>query len=656
MMFVDVIFPLRLSALTYKVPEDAGIAPSELKGKIVRAPLMNRRHLGVIVDVRETADPATRGIKEILSIHETFASVAFLQFLKWLSEYYITPIGLALKSSFFQEAVADMTETKRRERKKKDSGPCERPSFEVDAPFPAFIVEQVTNQIKADKYSALLYHSPDVESEYSSLLEILKQISEHNRGYIILAPETGIIERIAPAIGRIFGDRLCILHSKLGEKERADTIRNVLAGKTDVVLGTRSAALVPLPQLSFIAVLEEQSPSYKGEEGLHYNARDLAVMRGFIEKKCVLLSSICPSLESVFNARRGKYVRLNKLTLQSEEARPHVKIVTFKTKKQSQLSLSPEAISHAKNMLQNNEQVLFMVGRKGYSLVRCEDCGHIESCPKCDIPMLFYKSTGMLKCHHCGNERRNPDHCDECGSSGLRSFSAGTERVREEVSNLLKSPTLLIEKAKVSSSKSDFISNNPNLSDFVPLVIGTSLTKRKICRGEKYSGAVLMNIDLLMAQPDFRAYERAFQEIVEVSQMVKADGSLLIQTKAPGSKVLKCLKHYDFEAFHELELAQRKDLDYPPYSKMVLFTVLGKLNGAVTADVWRTVRDIKDSAVTILGPVEVPSKSKSYEQSHQILLKSRDNKRLHEMAKSLLRNLEADRKIKVIVDVDPLKI
>ena len=131
--------------------------------------------------------------------------------------------------------------------------------------------------------------------------------------------------------------------------------------------------------------------------------------------------------------------------------------------------------------------------------------------------------------------------------------------------------------------------------------------------------------------------------------MVKADGSLLIQTKAPGSKVLKCLKHYDFEAFHELELAQRKDLDYPPYSKMVLFTVLGKLNGAVTADVWRTVRDIKDSAVTILGPVEVPSKSKSYEQSHQILLKSRDNKRLHEMAKSLLRNLEADRKIKVIV-------
>src|SRR5512147_2892595 len=112
MMFVDVIFPLRLSPLTYKVPADVVIDPSDLKGRIVRAPLMNRRHFGVVVDVRETADPSTRGIKEILSVHDAFASGTFLQFLKWLAEYYLTPMGLALKSSFFNEAVADMTETK----------------------------------------------------------------------------------------------------------------------------------------------------------------------------------------------------------------------------------------------------------------------------------------------------------------------------------------------------------------------------------------------------------------------------------------------------------------------------------------------------------------------------------------------------------------
>ncbi len=655
-MFADVIFPLRLAPLTYKVPEDAGIAPSDLKGKIVRAPLKNRRQFGLVIDVREADNPVTHRIKEIISIHDTFASGTFLQFLKWLSEYYLTPMGLALKSSFFSEAVADLTETKRREIKKKDDGSCKESYFDVEAPFPALIVDRVIEHIQADKYSTLLYHAPNVESEYFSLLEILKKTSGNNRGYIVIVPETGLIERIAPAMGRIFGDRLSILHSKLGKKERAETIRNILKGKTDVVLGTRSAALAPLPKLSFLAVLDEQSPSYKGEEGLHYNARDAAVMRGFIEKKSVLISSLCPSLESVFNVRRGKYTRLNTLMLQTGENRPRIKIVTFKTKKQSQLSLAPEVITHARSMLQKKEQVLFMVGRKGYSLVRCDDCGHIESCLKCDIPMFFYKSSGMLKCHHCGGERRYPDHCGECRGFNMQSFSAGTERVREEVSNLLKSDTLLIEKTKVSLAKSDFISKNPNLSDFVPLLIGTSLTKRKICPGKKYSAAVLMNIDLLMAQPDFRAYERAFQEMVEVSQMVKTDGYLLIQTKSPGSKMLKCLKNYDFKVFHDLELAQRKDLDYPPYCKMIVITVFGKRRGTVPADIWPAIRGVKDPAVTILGPIEVSSKSKSYGQGYQMLLKSRDNSRLHEIAKALLKNLESDRKIKVAVDVDPFRM
>jgi primosomal protein N' (replication factor Y) len=138
--------------------------------------------------------------------------------------------------------------------------------------------------------------------------------------------------------------------------------------------------------------------------------------------------------------------------------------------------------------------------------------------------------------------------------------------------------------------------------------------------------------------------------------MVKTEGSLLIQTKSPGSKVLKCVKHYDFEAFTDLELSQRKDLNYPPYSRMILFTIFGTGRDIQSADIWRAVRTLKDDAVTVLGPVEVPSTSKLYEQSHHILLKSKDNRKLHEMAKTLLLKLEGNRKIKVTVDVDPVKI
>ncbi len=653
-MFADVVFPLRLSPLTYKVPEGS---PADLIGRIVRAPLMNSSKLGLVVEVRETSTYETIKTKELISVHDTFASADYLQFIKWLSEYYLSPLGVALKSSFFEEAVTDLSAVKKRARSRATPPVCHETFLEPAGIIFPSVVARVLEGIKEHVYSSLLYHSPDLASEYSSLFEVLKRMPDDVRGIIVLVPETGFISKIAPFLTELFGERLSILHSKLGKKERAESIKKILSGKSDVILGTRSAVLAPLPHSAFIAVIEEQSPSYKGEEGLRYNMRDLAVMRGYIDKSCVLLSSICPSIETAFNARRGKYIQLNKITLQSVEKRPRVKIVTFKSKKQSELSLSSEVISDARGLLLKKEQILFLVGRKGYSLIRCEECGHIESCGKCSIPMIFYKSSGMLKCHHCGHERRDPERCDECGGPHLKPFSAGTERVREEVEELLKSPSLLIEKAKVSSPpKTEFGSNNPDLSDFVPFVIGTSLTKRKICRGKKYSAVVLMNIDLLLAQPDFRAYERAFQEIIEVSQMVKAEGSLLIQTKSPGSKVLKCIKYYDFEAFTDLELSQRKDLDYPPYTRLILFTIFGKAGDILSADIWRAVRTLKDYAVTVLGPIEVPSTSKSYEQSHHILLKSKDSRKLHEMAKTLLLQLEGNRKIQIAVDVDPIKI
>ena len=650
-MFADVIFPLRLSSLTYEIPDGMS---SNLKGRIVRAPLMHSSRFGLVADVRETSATETIKIKELLSVHDVFASDCNLRFIKWLSEYYLSPMGVALKSSFFDEAIAVPSAIMRARRKIKASVAAALRETGIISPT---IVARVIDSLNKQEYSSFLYHSHDLASEYSTLFEVLKRVPEDVRGIIVLVPEAGFIRRVAPLLAEIFGERLRILHSKIGKRERTESIRRIISGKSDVILGTRSAILAPLPHSSFIAVVEEQSPSYKGEEGLRYNARDLAVMRAYIDKSCVLLSSVCPSIETVFNASKGKYLQLNNIALQSEEKRPRIKIVAFKSKKQRELSLSSEVISEARSILLKKEQILFLVGRKGYSLIRCEDCGHIESCGKCSIPMIFYKGRGMLKCHHCGYECRDPETCDECASHNLKPFSAGTERVREEVEELLKTPSLLVEKARVSLPlKTVFDTNNPDLSDFAPFVVGTSLAKRNYRGGKKYAAAVLMNIDLLLAQPDFRAYERAFQEIIEVSQMVRPDGSLFIQTKSPGNKVFKCIKHYDFEAFKDFELAQRKDLDYPPYTRMILFAICRKDRESMSADIWQAVREIRDDAVTVLGPIEVPSALKSYGQCHHILLKSKDNRRLHAMAGILLSKLQGNNKLRVTVDVDPIKI
>jgi primosomal protein N' (replication factor Y) (superfamily II helicase) len=165
-----------------------------------------------------------------------------------------------------------------------------------------------------------------------------------------------------------------------------------------------------------------------------------------------------------------------------------------------------------------------------------------------------------------------------------------------------------------------------------------------------------MNIELLLSRPDFRAHERAFQELVEISQLVKPEGTVLIQTKSPGAKVLKYFKYSDFESFYDMELAQRMELAYPPYARMILFMIQSKDKESVTSRLWKAVREIRDDTVTVLGPLEVSPASKSYTHAAQIVLKSADNKRLHAAAKKLLLNLEENKKLRIITDVDPLKI
>ncbi len=658
-MYADVIFPIRLTPLTYKIPD--GLS-ADIRGKIVTAPLMNKLRFGLVIEVREELDSKMLAnnpsrIREVEAVHFTFAHEKHLKFLQWLSQYYLTPLGLALKSSFFEEAVA-VSKTSGSPPIVSDTDSDTLTSSPVhSASLSPVMISEVIRAINGNAYSALLYHAPNLDYEYSSVIEVLRQTAAEPGGVTVLVPEVGFIGRLEPELRALFGDRLAVLHAKMTRKERILTIRNILDGKCDVIIGTRSAMLAPIPNLRFVAVIEEQSSSYKGEEGLRYNARDLAVMRAYIEKACVMLLSICPSIETIYNSQRGKYRNLTGTPQQTEIRRPRVKIIPFRTKKQSEFSLSSDVITEARSHLQRHEQVLFLVGRKGYSLIRCEDCGHIEYCEKCESPMIFYKSTGMIKCHHCGGERRTAEHCYECRGTRLSAFTAGTERVSEDVASLLKSPALQTHKTKVlSPTRIDFECNNHGLTDFVPFIIGTSGIKRSKCLSGKYSAAVLMNIDLLIARPDFRAHERAFQEILEVSQLVKPEGSLLIQTKSSGSRVLKCLKHYDFDAFYEMELAQRKEIAYPPYEKIVLFSILTRTREAISAATWQAVRDIRDSAVTVLGPLEVTSHSKSYSRCDQIILKSADNRRLHDMAKAFLELLEKNKKIRVVVDVDPLKI
>lgn len=643
-MYADVVFPLKLPPLTYKVPEDA---PHDLKGRIINAPLMGKSHYGLVVSVtNESRLEKKKNIKEIQGIHHLFASESTLSFLRWLSDYYLAPMGIALKSSFFEEAVKTSVSPVREKlsneaRVKNNEQKMEAENSELSL---------VYDCIKNKNYKSFLYHAPSISHEYSLLNEVLNKSHSDMHGAIILVPEIGQIERLARMLKNIFGERVCVIHSNLTKKKRIDTIARIIAGQSDVILGTRSAILAPLRDISLIAVLNEHSPSYKGEEGLRYNARNVAVMRGFMEKSCVLLSSVCPSVESDYNSKIGKYMPIHPSPHSpiypfADFKRPKIKITDMK--KEKAVAISRDILKKAKVTTSENGRFLFLVNRKGYSLIRCEDCGNTVQCKKCNVPLVFYKGKNTVRCHYCGHEEIVPENCEECKGFNIKPFGAGTERIKEELKEALKTEAILVENESLGMEQ------DPDITSFV---IGTPYATKKL-KDEKFDAVALFNIDGLLAQPDFRAYERAFQEVMQISQMVKTEGSLYIQTYAPKNKILRFIKNYDFQGFYDDELSQRKTLDYPPFSRIILFNIFMKREvGKFLRDIQKIICDTNTNGFELLGPIEIPSSLKSYKHCIQILIKSKDRKIIHNEAGELLKKLEKLKGIKINVDVDPLKI
>ena len=637
----DIIFPVNIGPLSYRCPE--ALSGMVKPGMMVSAPLKNRITKGIVAG-KSISFP--KQIKDIRQIHGDVPvfSTALLTLLKWMSEYYIAEQGLVLKNMLPKEAFAPVKQRKTVVCPDTDKG-GQRNDVQDISVVDDSSADELRKSLESNTYRAFLLHGLSLSHEYSFLTTVL----EGAANVIILVPEVTMVEDLYCLLNKLFGERVCLFHSELSRGRRADSIERILSGRSDIVLGTRSAVFAPLKTVSLIAVIEEHGSSYKQEKMPCYNARDVAVMRGYMEKATVLLSSVCPSIDSFSNANSGKYTLLER---KNGRKRPKVRIINMRFEKLLRPYLSKAVVDASARHIRNEKRILFVINRRGYATcLQCMDCSHIEECPACKIPLIFHKQDMSLKCHYCGHTLTTiPDRCPKCKGYHLQLLGAGTQRIQEDLEKLTGQQTIRFDSDKGKKQSELKRLMGASLMDENRILIGTKLMTKRLgaC---VFSMAAVLNTDLLLNLPDFRAAEKAYQEIASIIDKIEPDGEIFIQTRMPQNYLYTCLKNDDYASFFKEEMQRRQALNYPPYARLLLMRFLGKKD--MTKELQRVIQKTNQD-LEILGPYS--SKNKKGESEVRLLLRSPVRGKLQSTAKSIMEAFKGSKDVDIRIDVDPIVI
>jgi primosomal protein N' (replication factor Y) len=311
--------------------------------------------------------------------------------------------------------------------------------------------------------------------------------------------------------------------------------------------------------------------------------------------------------------------------------------------------ISKEVFDAAKSKLKAKKKIMFVINRRGYStLLLCADCGHEERCDNCDIPLVMHKDERVLKCHYCGMVRSVPARCARCGGLHLELLGSGTQRVQEEIEELFSVGAIRFDSDGVTK-KSEARELVRGLSaDSANVIIGTKMMTKRIGPAEKFSLAAVLNTDAYLNFPDFRASEKAYRELAAVIDLAEPDGDVMVQTRLPQNSLFRHLRAGDYDAFVREELSSRKELFYPPYSKLLSIRISG--DNVKHDDILAKIRGL-DKGIEVLGPTATVGRKGT--KGFSILLKSDNRKALNAAAREFLSRYEGNKTVTVSVDVDP---
>lgn len=436
------------------------------------------------------------------------------------------------------------------------------------------------NQIQFSflKKNVTLLHGVTSSGKTEIYIHLIRQALEQKKQVLYLLPEIALTVQIMQRLQHVFGNRLGIYHSKYSDAERVEIWQKQLSRHPyDVILGARSAVLLPFQHLGLVIIDEEHETSYKQQDPApRYHARSAAIVLAQMFGAKTLLGTATPSLESYHNAKTGKY---GLVTLQERYKGielPEIQIVDIQDLQRRKMMngpFSPLLLAKTREALERGEQVILFQNRRGYApMIECKQCGWVPHCQHCDVSLTFHRNFNQLTCHYCGFTYQVPTECPACGCKELRTKGYGTEKIEAEVQDVF--PEARIARMDLDTTRSrqayeriisDFSAGRTNI------LIGTQMVSKGL-DFDKVSVVGILNADSMLNYPDFRAYEHAFMMMAQVSGRAGRKGKrglVILQTKSPGLPILDQVVRNDYPAFYQSLIAERQQFHYPPYYRLV---------------------------------------------------------------------------------------
>jgi primosomal protein N' (replication factor Y) len=497
-------------------------------------------------------------------------------------------------------------------------------------------------------------------------LQAIARARAAGRGAIVLVPEIALTpQTVERFVGR-FGARVAVLHSHLSDGERHDEWHRIRRGEADIVVGARSAVFAPVANLGLIVVDEEHEPAYKQDEAPRYHARDVAVMRAHLAGCAVVLGSATPSLESWANARRGKYALARMPARVDHRRMPRMHVVDLRASLGPAGRpglLAPELADAVRGRLERGEQVLLFLNRRGFATALvCHACGFVARCDQCSVACTYHRGEDRLRCHLCGGTRRVPERCPSCADPRFKYSGAGTQRVEDVASRLFPHARLARLDSDTTGRKDVY---ERVLGDFrarrVDILIGTQM----IAKGLHFPNVTLVgvvNADVALHLPDFRASERTVQLLAQVAGRAgrgEVEGDVYVQTYTPFHAALQAARRLDYEGFCDQELEFRRELKYPPHAHLVCVTLRGRSEEKVrlaTVSLHRRLRTALPAAAVVSEPGPAPLARVRGEYRYQLLLRHTSMKTMNAAIRPAVAALKLPAAITCVVDVDAVSV